>query len=163
MMTCEDFDGNEAIIRADRSSFVEIGHALIAIRDGHGYIYAGYGSFFDYCTMRIGIGHRHVDRLIRAAQIAESLQPVGVSPRCERQVRPLAALEPQQQREAWIRAIQTAQDGRVTHRIVEWVVSDIRASSEAIAACHAIRDRLDAALCECEAQGAPTKCGACDG
>jgi len=29
--------------------------------------------------------------------------------------------------------------------------------SEAVATCHAIRDKLDAALCECEAQGAPTK------
>lgn len=36
---------------------------------------------------------------------------------------------------------------------------------EAVQSCHAIRDQLDAALalCECEAQDAPTKCGACDG
>lgn len=36
--------------------------------------------------------------------------------------------------------------------------------SEAVAECYKIRDGLDAALllCECEAQGAPTKCGACD-
>lgn len=36
---------------------------------------------------------------------------------------------------------------------------------EAVAECHKIRDGLDAALllCECEAQGSPTKCGACDG
>ena len=37
--------------------------------------------------------------------------------------------------------------------------------ADAIAECHAIRDKQDAALalCECSAQGAPTKCGACDG
>lgn len=35
---------------------------------------------------------------------------------------------------------------------------------DAVQTCHAIRDKLDAALipCECVEQGAPTKCGACD-
>jgi hypothetical protein len=35
--------------------------------------------------------------------------------------------------------------------------------AEAVNECHKIRDKMDAALCECAAQGAPTKCGACDG
>lgn len=125
MMTQDDLNRCEEIIRADRSSFDEIGKALLKIKDEHGYICANYGSFFDYCTMRLGIGYRHVDRLIRAAQIAETLQPTDVLPQHERQVRPLASLEPARQREVWIRAIQESENGRVTHKSVERIVKEL--------------------------------------
>ncbi len=51
-----------------------------------------------------------------AAKAVENLQscPIGQLPANEAQARPLAALEPEQQRQAWKRVVEDAAGGAVT-------------------------------------------------
>ncbi|MCA9993718.1 MAG: hypothetical protein KDE29_22205 [Anaerolineales bacterium] len=45
----------------------------------------------------------YAHRMIAAAEVADNLLPIGNIPATESQARPLTALEPEQQREAWQR------------------------------------------------------------
>lgn len=50
----------------------------------------------------------------------------------ERQLRPLAKLEPEQQREAWKKAIETAPDGKVTAKHITEVVMEVTGEKEIV-------------------------------
>ncbi len=68
-----------------------------------------HGTFEDYCRERWGMERRHAYRLIDAAGVVSNLCPTGhILPTTERQARELTALEPEQQREVWTRAVETA-------------------------------------------------------
>ena len=47
---------------------------------------------------------QHAYRLIDSAAVAKNLSPIGDVPKTESVVRPLARLEPAQQREVWVKA-----------------------------------------------------------
>lgn len=47
-------------------------------------------------------------------QVNENLTPTGVKPTHESQLRPLSRLEPEQQQEAWQKAVDIAPEGKVT-------------------------------------------------
>jgi hypothetical protein len=52
----------------------------------------------------------HAHRMIDAAQVAENLLPTGNIPATERQLRPLASLEPEDQRTVWEQAVEENDD-----------------------------------------------------
>lgn len=54
-------------------------------------------------------------RLIDAAEVAQNLLPVGNKPVSERQLRPLASLEPEEQRMVWEQAVEES-DGKQADR-----------------------------------------------
>ena len=75
----------EQVIERGRQTFIEVGNALAAIRDGRLYT-ATHRSFEAYCRERWGMSRTHADRQIAAARRAE-LAPMGAKPENERQAR----------------------------------------------------------------------------
>lgn len=121
---------HEAVIQRGLNTFVEVGAALLAIRDGKLYR-AEFRTFEDYCRDRWGWARNYADKLIRAAETVNNLGTiVPVLPMTETQARPLTSLDPDQQREAWAIAVQTAPDGKVTASHVERVVNEIKADTK---------------------------------
>lgn len=115
------FEQYEKIIERGRQTFVEVGNALMAIRDKRLYR-ASHATFEDYCRERWGWSARHASRQIEAAEIAGEIGPIGPKPTHESQVRPLASLPPDEQASAWNEATKSAPEGRVTERHVREVV-----------------------------------------
>lgn len=113
-----DLRSHEQVIERGLGTFVEVGNALLAIRDGRLYRET-HGTFEDYCRERWGMSKTHANRLIEAAEVSENVTPIGVIPTSESQARPLARLEPPQQQEAWRRAVESAPNGKPTARHVE--------------------------------------------
>ncbi len=112
----------EDVIERGQTTFVEVGNALAAIRDGRVYKQAGFTTFETYCKERWGWTRRYVDRNIAASAFAERLGPAGPQPECEKHVRPLTRLPATEQADAWREAVETAPDGKVTARHVAEVV-----------------------------------------
>lgn len=120
----------EDTIQAGLSSFIKVGEALAKIRDRHLYRY-DYATFEDYCQERWGLSRAYAYRLVGAADVLDNLSPMGdILPENERQIRPLTRLEPEQQREAWSKAVETAPEGKVTAKHVETVVGEMLAQGE---------------------------------
>jgi hypothetical protein len=118
---------HEAVIERGLKTFVEVGNALLAIRDGRLYR-EGWGTFEEYCRERWAISRIHAHRMIAAAGVAEALLPMGnIQPGNERQARPLVGYVAELQRELWQRAIDTAPEGRLTTGHVQAVVDEYRA------------------------------------
>jgi hypothetical protein len=76
-------------------------------------------NFNDYCNERWGMGRALVNRLISGSRVADNLTPRGalctrceIQPFFEKQVRPLAQLEPEQQLTVWEEAVRTAVGSR---------------------------------------------------
>jgi hypothetical protein len=119
-----DLMEHEKVIDQGLAGFVDVGLALLAIRDGKKYRYAGYATFEHYCQKRWGMSVAHGKRLVSAAGIARDLAPIGaVSPEREAQVRPLRSVDPDERAEVWAEAVETAGGGQPTAREVEAVVA----------------------------------------
>jgi len=100
---------HEAVIERGLQTFTEVGNALLAIRDGRLYR-RDYSTFEEYCQQKWNMGRAYANRLIAAAVVVQNLAPIGAisPPTSEAQARPLANLNPEQQRAAWARAVETA-------------------------------------------------------
>lgn len=104
----------EKVIERGIDAFMDVGSALIAIRDDKLYR-ATHGTFEDYCRARWDMSRSYAYRTIGAAEVIENLSPIGdILPVNEAQTRPLVKLEPEQQREAWADAVEHAPDGKPT-------------------------------------------------
>lgn len=123
----------ETTISNGLQTFVEVGSALMTIRDQRLYRLA-HSTFDDYCRDRWSISRIHAHRLIESAAVVGNLLPIGNTvPATESQARPLTALQPEQQREAWQQAVDTAPNGKVTAAHVESVVQQYKPAVEPIA------------------------------
>ncbi len=116
----------ENAIEVGLRTFVDVGNALLEIRDARLYR-LNYATFEDYCRERWGFTRMHASRLIGAAEVVANVTNwLQIDPpTTESQARPLTVLEPEQQREAWQRAVETAPDGKVTAAHVESVVRSL--------------------------------------
>ena len=94
-----DLAACEAAIDGLRVAFWAAGKALQVIRDARLYR-ADYATFEEYCEGRWQIRRAHADRLIRAWQLAEILNPIGSKELNEGQVRELLPLATRQGEEA---------------------------------------------------------------
>lgn len=106
---CED------VIERGLESFIEVGNALLRIREGNLYR-AQFDNFPLYCQLRWGMNKSHAYRMIDAAEVAKNLGSELVpklgtlnpaTPK-EGTLRPLVALPAPKQREAWAAAVETA-------------------------------------------------------
>jgi len=73
-----------------------------------------YGTFEAYCKGVWEFARRTAYQFIDSVQVIENVRhgaQIEVLPTNERQTRPLAKLEPSQQREAWQKAVETAPEG----------------------------------------------------
>lgn len=85
----------EAIIERGLNTFVEVGSALLRIRDERLYR-QGYRDFESYCQTRWGFGRERAHRLISAAEVVERMLPIGNTvPINEGQARELVGLAPE--------------------------------------------------------------------
>lgn len=129
---------HEATIERGLGTFVEVGQALLAIRDGRLYRLE-HGTFEDYCRERWSMSRPRAYQLIEAADVAHRLSTMvdkatpttfsnglgtfTYTPASERQVRPLTTLPADQQPAAWQRAVETLPEGeRMTAAHVSRVV-----------------------------------------
>lgn len=103
---------HEAVIERGLGSFLEVGAALIAIRDGKLYL-ATHSTFEAYCSARWQLSRPHAYRLIGAAETVAALSPMGdiPVPTSERQARELAGLTPEVAADVMAKA---AEDGPPT-------------------------------------------------
>jgi len=128
-----DLEHLERVIHMNLQSFYELGRALMEIRDRELYkIKNGgkYGTFEAYCREVWDMSKMHAYRLMDSCSVVDTVKSnprVTSIPNCERQARPLAKLEPDQQIEAWGKAVETAPEGKVTAAHVYKIVKDMTA------------------------------------
>lgn len=126
-----DLERLEGIISRNVQSFYEVGRALMEIRDrGYYRDVLGFETFEGYCKAKWDFNRAHAYRLMDSSAVVDTVSPNGrQQPMNERQTRPLARLEPQQQREAWQQAVATAPDGKLTaahvYKIVKGMTGEI--------------------------------------
>jgi len=118
----------EAVIEPGLDAFVEVGSALIKIRDSQLYR-QNYSTFERYCRERWGLARATAYRLIDASGVVINVsnwrQSLPILPTSESQVRPLVRLAPSQQIEVWTRAVETAPGGKPTAKDVEDVATEL--------------------------------------
>jgi hypothetical protein len=97
----------EALI--EQRAFYEVGSTLLEIRRDKLYLET-HKTFESYCRERWKFSRIHAHRLVESARVTDNLLPIGNIPTHESQVRPLTKLAPEQQREAWKRALEISPD-----------------------------------------------------
>lgn len=112
----------EVVIDGGLKSFVDVGRALMEIREGKLHR-ATHSTFEAYCQERWQMTPQHANRLATAAETIDCLEPIGSAPTNESQVRPLTRLPIDQRSAAWREAEQVAPNGKPTAAIVEQVVA----------------------------------------
>lgn len=121
----EELERLEGIIEKNLQSFYEVGRALIKIRDEQLYSKVrGIENFETYCRKRWDFGKWYAYKIIESTQVMKQLDNCPIRPATESQARPLVKLKdnPEAQREAWQRAVETAPEGKVTAAHVQKVV-----------------------------------------
>jgi hypothetical protein len=120
-----DLMEHEKVIEQGLATFIDVGHALMAIRDGKKYRAAGYATFEDYCRGRWDFDRTYAHRLMSAAEVAGLLPTGNIEPQTERQLRPLAPLkaQPDEARAAWQEAVEEAGGEQPTAKQVERAVA----------------------------------------
>lgn len=128
----------EQVIAKGLNHFVQVGNALIRIRDLKLYR-ATHATFAAYCKERWDMAKSQAYRAIEAAQVVGVLpikseevrmSPIGgqslPAPASERVVRPLTQLEPAQQPVAYAKAVEAAGGGAPTAKQVQAAVDELK-------------------------------------
>lgn len=115
---------HETVIERGLKTFVDVGNALLAIRDGRLYR-ADFGTFEEYCKERWGIERRRAYQLMDAASTVNNVKNFSHEPpRTESHAAPLAQIEPEKQPEVWQQIVDTAPNGKVTGKHARTVVDE---------------------------------------
>jgi ParB family chromosome partitioning protein len=114
----------ETTIERGLYTFVEVGNALLEIRDSRLYR-TTHGTFEDYCRERWGMKRSYAYELIDAAGVVGNLSGIPDKPSAVSHARPLTRLEPEAQRIVWQQAVDTAPNGKVTAAHVQSVVERV--------------------------------------
>ena len=117
-----DLAKQEAAVKEHEDSFWTAAVALTVIRDQRLYR-ATHKTFRDYCLERWGFDRAHADRFVRASAVYQNLKSIHDGsiplPTNEAQVRPLTRLSPDKQEQVWREAVEKADGGSVTMKLVE--------------------------------------------
>lgn len=118
----------EEVITKNFQGFYEVGCALAEISASKLYRLT-HNTFEDYCRERFEVARRTAYQYIEAKDVMDNVRhgaQTKLLPVNERQVRPLVKLSPEDQIEAWDKAVKSAPfDGGVTAKHVSKVVGDI--------------------------------------
>ncbi len=106
----------EAIVQKGRSTFLEVGAALVRIHQAQLYKLT-HSTWEGYCEQRWGWSRQHAYRLMTAAKVAVSLSPEGIQVPSERHARELARLPPEQRQEAWQEAVASVDPEQAKRRV----------------------------------------------
>jgi hypothetical protein len=128
-LTQEEESDRLHLERKVERAFFEAGKALAELRDRRLYR-STHKTFEEYCRDRFGHSRRQSYLLMDAAIVFDNLEqkcdPMDhILPTNERQVRPMTKLEPQQQQEVWVKAVEQAGNKVPSARIVSDVVQRI--------------------------------------
>ncbi|MEJ6485293.1 hypothetical protein N0Y54_28970 [Nostoc punctiforme UO1] len=128
-LTQEEQSDRLLLERKVERAFFEAGKALAELRDRRLYR-SSHRTFEEYCRDRFGHSRRQSYLLMDAAVVFDNLVEIcdlfdHKLPTAEGQVRPMTKLEPQEQQEAWLRAVEVAGGKVPTGRIVKDVVQRI--------------------------------------
>lgn len=118
----------EAVITRGLSTFVEVGIALIEIRDQRLYRQV-FGSFEEYCRTKWKFTRQMGYRLIEAAKVIGELSPIGDKPLpvTESAIRPLTTLKTKQDRLLALQGV-TTKGGPPTAKAIQSAVDAVKAS-----------------------------------
>ncbi len=125
----EEKERHRLELKVERA-FYEAGTALRELRDGRFYR-STHKTFEEYVKDRFGYNRISAHYRIAAVEVIDNLLTNGeqILPTSERQVRDLAALKPDIQRQVWQQAVEQA-DGKVpTGRIVKGIVERLKEKS----------------------------------
>jgi hypothetical protein len=112
----------EGRIQRGFATFIEVGEALMEIRDSRLYR-SEYVTFEDYCRKQWKMSRPRVYQLIGATKVTTRLSTmVDKTPTFERQVRPLTKLPVDEQPAIWNRAVEIAEGKQPTAKQVEQAV-----------------------------------------
>lgn len=117
----------ETVIEKNLRGFYEVGTALAKIRDSRLYRET-HDTFQDYCWDRWEISWNYAYKQMASSQVIDNLKSCTIvqRPTNEAQARPLTQLEtPELQQKAWLEAVKTAPDGKVTGDHVYSVVHEM--------------------------------------
>lgn len=104
---------HEAIIERGLNTFVEVGTALLAIREERLYR-AEHSTFEDYCRERWGMSERRARQLMSSAEVVGTIVPTGLpAPANEGQARELARVPEERRAEVWRETVERT-NGRPT-------------------------------------------------
>jgi hypothetical protein len=122
----------EAIIARGLKTFVEVGQALLTIRE-HELYRESYATFEDYCRHRWDLGQSRAYQLMDAADVVTTLKSSTIVevPANEAQARPLASLPPEQRVEVWQEAVKTAPPTGITAKHVKGIADRINRTRHA--------------------------------
>ena len=113
-----DLDVLEPIVERGQRAFVEVGVALMQIRDSRAYVET-HSTFDRYCKARWGWERAHPYRLMEAAKVAQAMSPMGDTPPInERQARELAGV-PEEERVEVYEAVLEKTGGKPTAKAVK--------------------------------------------
>lgn len=122
----------ETVIERGQQTFVEVGLALLEIRDSRLYRQQ-FSTFEDYCRERWGWSRRHVNRHIEAAEVSNVLGPIGPIPTNEAQARELVPLmrhEPSVVADVW-QELREEHGERLTASVIREAVQSVIAPQPA--------------------------------
>lgn len=111
----------EAIIGRGLQAFIDVGNALLEIRENRLYR-AHHATFEDYCAQRWSLTRSRAYRLMGATTVVDNLSPIGDKiplPTTESQARPLTSLPAADQVKVWESAVAAAPNGKPTAAHVE--------------------------------------------
>ena len=117
-----EFAECEAVIERGQTTFIEVGSALLKIRDQRLYR-ENFATFEAYCQERWQWTKSRANQYVDAARVVGNLTTTVVKPTAESHARPLSHLSPDQQREAWSRA--TEEYGQPTAAQVKATVDEM--------------------------------------
>ena len=119
----------EGVIKKGLNTFVEVGEALMVIRDSRLYR-SEFGTFEAYCSERWGLGKSRTYQLIDAASVIKNVHNCGRLPETESQARPLSSLAPQAQQEIWQDVVSRHGENITAAKVAE-VVSEYQGAKKA--------------------------------
>lgn len=128
----KEFDRCELVIKQGLETFIEVGQALLKIREKRLYRLE-FSTFEDYCRHRWGMARQRAHQMIEAANVVKELSTiVDILPKTESQARPLTQFQPEVQREAWKEVIQQSQitGEPITSQKVKEVVDTFKQAKE---------------------------------
>lgn len=113
----------EVVIKQGLQTFIEVGEALMIIRDKRLYRIE-FNTFDNYCYHKWGMLSSRARQLIGACEVVKNIKSVTiVTPQTESQTRPLTSLEPEIQKEVWTEVVKTHGDN-ITAAKVQAVAND---------------------------------------
>ena len=126
----QELQKHETTIKKGLNTFVEVGQALLEIRDKKLYRIE-YNTFEQYCQDKWHFTRMRVSQLINASVVIQNVNNCLQKPTTESQVRPLTPLEPEIQNAVWQETIEKHGEN-ITAKKVQEVANDWKEANKEI-------------------------------